>query len=381
MKKIFNLVFVLLFLVSTFYLTYLPVHVSASAKCDFSFAPSSINLDTPEISVGIKSKELVNGRYRIHLKSPGSVNSFQLSNKVDFNGDAGASFKYTRPTSGWTAGQYTLYFINDNKTGSPESIADCIGNFRVIDNPVQTSCTLSITPTTGINVDTDVTLQVRNILSASYDIYVNKTYVSKFGGTSIPGEGDINIGKFATGRYIVDVKNRAGIGGLGSVRTQCNATGFDVVARGQTGGGALNSDQIKVTQDTQDSRVDAGCKADDEQCTVSAGHACDPKNAGKEDLTGAGTGVITAIGCIPTDPQELIPALLRVVIAAAGGLALLLMAFGAFGMITSGGNAESLKKANEQFVSAVVGLLFIIFAVLIMQVIGVDILNIPGLTR
>jgi hypothetical protein len=47
-------------------------------------------------------------------------------------------------------------------------------------------------------------------------------------------------------------------------------------------------------------------------------------------------------------------------------------------MITSGGNAETLKKGREQFVSAVIGLLFVIFAVLLMQIVGVDILGLPG---
>ncbi len=89
-------------------------------------------------------------------------------------------------------------------------------------------------------------------------------------------------------------------------------------------------------------------------------------------------GIMTAIGCVPTDPQSLIQGSLRVLTLASGGIALLLMAFGAIGMMTSLGNPENLKKAQGQFVAAIAGLLFIIFAVLLMKIIGFDILNLPG---
>ena len=47
-------------------------------------------------------------------------------------------------------------------------------------------------------------------------------------------------------------------------------------------------------------------------------------------------------------------------------------------MITSQGNPETVKKGQDQFSSAVIGLLFIIFSVLLLQFIGVDILSLPG---
>lgn len=86
----------------------------------------------------------------------------------------------------------------------------------------------------------------------------------------------------------------------------------------------------------------------------------------------------TAIGCIPTSPSGLVQSLLKVITSAAGGIALLLMIAGAFQMITSQGNPDSLKKGQEQFTSAIIGLLFIIFSVLLLQIIGVNILSIPG---
>jgi hypothetical protein len=45
-------------------------------------------------------------------------------------------------------------------------------------------------------------------------------------------------------------------------------------------------------------------------------------------------------------------------------------------MMTSTGNPEAIQEAKERITSAIVGLLFIIFSLVILQVIGVDILQI-----
>lgn len=114
------------------------------------------------------------------------------------------------------------------------------------------------------------------------------------------------------------------------------------------------------------------------QCAASAGKRCLTSNGTPDD---AGDGILTALGCIPTQPQPLIKALLRFSAGAGGGIALLLMVFGSFRMMTSAGNPESVKKGQDQFSSAIIGLLFIIFSVLLLQIIGVDILNLPGFSR
>ena len=58
-----------------------------------------------------------------------------------------------------------------------------------------------------------------------------------------------------------------------------------------------------------------------------------------------------------------------------------MMILGVFGMITSAGNPDNLKAGQDRFTQALIGLLFVIFSVLIMQLIGVDILGIPGFGR
>jgi len=87
----------------------------------------------------------------------------------------------------------------------------------------------------------------------------------------------------------------------------------------------------------------------------------------------------TSIGCIPTDPQRLVVNyILANAIKIAGGVAFLLFLWGGFTLLTSSGNPEKLNNGKEIIVSALSGLLFIIFSVYLLRVIGYDILQIPG---
>lgn len=100
--------------------------------------------------------------------------------------------------------------------------------------------------------------------------------------------------------------------------------------------------------------------------------------SGKGVDCGDERSVQTAIGCISTTPEGLVKDILRFSTGIGGGIAFLLMIFGAFRMITSQGNPQELKEGQEIFTNAIIGLLFIIFSVLLMQIIGVNILNLPG---
>jgi hypothetical protein len=117
---------------------------------------------------------------------------------------------------------------------------------------------------------------------------------------------------------------------------------------------------------------------------------CDPKSTNAENRCANASGeycdaekkvLKTAIGCIPTDPSLFVAGALKYLTGFSGGAALLMMIYGSFQMILSQGNAESLKKGREQFVSAIIGLLFVIFSVLLLQIIGVDILGLPGFKK
>ena len=87
--------------------------------------------------------------------------------------------------------------------------------------------------------------------------------------------------------------------------------------------------------------------------------------------------IATAIGCIHTNPAELVKDFMTFIIAISGGLAFLMMLIGAFGMLRSAGNPDSLHTGKDRLTSGIIGLLFVLFAVLLLQIIGAGILSLP----
>jgi len=88
--------------------------------------------------------------------------------------------------------------------------------------------------------------------------------------------------------------------------------------------------------------------------------------------------VTTAIGNISTEPAGFVETAFSLVLGVAGGIAVILIIISGYRIMESRGNEERLQAAREQLTSAIVGLLFIIFSFVILQVIGVNIRRIPG---
>ncbi|MCL4360406.1 hypothetical protein M1555_04125 [Patescibacteria group bacterium] len=84
----------------------------------------------------------------------------------------------------------------------------------------------------------------------------------------------------------------------------------------------------------------------------------------------------TALGCINPDPASIFTKFFDVGIGLAGGIAFLLIIFGGLQIMTSTGNPEKLNEGRELVVSAIAGLLLIIFSVFILRLIGVNILGV-----
>jgi len=89
--------------------------------------------------------------------------------------------------------------------------------------------------------------------------------------------------------------------------------------------------------------------------------------------------VKSSLGDLSTDPGQFISKIFGFLIAIGGGIALLLIIRAGYRLMTSRGNPEGVQQGREQLIAAIVGLLFLIFSFVILEVIGVDILRIPGL--
>lgn len=109
-----------------------------------------------------------------------------------------------------------------------------------------------------------------------------------------------------------------------------------------------------------------------------------------DDHTGLGLGspgnqkdvrcmtVRTALGDLPTDPNKFVTTVLEWALSLAGTIAVILMLIAGYQLMTSQGDKQKLQNARERITSLIIGLLFIIFSLVILQFIARDLLRIPG---
>ncbi len=108
-----------------------------------------------------------------------------------------------------------------------------------------------------------------------------------------------------------------------------------------------------------------------------------PLSQTKIDVHGGCVGdrINTALGCIPVEFSEFVPWMIVRLVGISGGIAFLLMIFGGFKVMTSAGDPKGVQSGSEMLSSAVIGLLFIIFSVFLLELIGVHLLAIPQFGR
>jgi len=93
------------------------------------------------------------------------------------------------------------------------------------------------------------------------------------------------------------------------------------------------------------------------------------------------SGINTALGCIKVGSgNDLITSILRLATGLGGGIALALILYGVFIVTTSAGMPDKLKAGSEIITSAVIGLIFILLSIFLVNLIGINILGIPGLS-
>lgn len=105
---------------------------------------------------------------------------------------------------------------------------------------------------------------------------------------------------------------------------------------------------------------------------------CIQCTAGGDILNPESNGLWTAFGCVKTSKEGIVQNIIQIGLGLAGGFVLLSILYGAFLLTTSSGDTKRVQEGQEMISSAVMGLVFVIFSIMILQFIGVSVLRIPG---
>lgn len=90
------------------------------------------------------------------------------------------------------------------------------------------------------------------------------------------------------------------------------------------------------------------------------------------------TTFASALGDFATNPAGFIQTIFAILLSVSGGIALLLIIKAGYQLMASQGKPEQIQNGRDQLIAAIVGLVFLIFAFVFLQLIGVDIFHIPG---
>jgi hypothetical protein len=89
-------------------------------------------------------------------------------------------------------------------------------------------------------------------------------------------------------------------------------------------------------------------------------------------------GIWTAIGCIDQDPKTMVGKLLNIGVGILGGVFLIRVLSASFMLTSSQGDVKKTSEAKQMITEAIIGVIFVLFSVSLVQFIGSGILNIPG---
>jgi hypothetical protein len=122
-----------------------------------------------------------------------------------------------------------------------------------------------------------------------------------------------------------------------------------------------------------------GCGCETLTCQGKYADAAAPACEEKDPTTGVCLKVKTSLPGISfgTDAAGFVKSLFGLILGLSGGLALILIMISGYKIIFARGNPEKMQGARESLTAAIVGLLFIIFSLVILEVIGVNILQLP----
>lgn len=338
---------------------------SAQVTCRLTTSPATVTTNTRTVDLTIVAPGLVPGdNYWVKLDnvviSLGSPQSFQVINGAITVSNLNEQGFLNPPDTNQRLFQAKTYIVTV-QAPSVGGTSFCQMSFIVQQAPTGGSgCSLEFT-NTSFTPNDDIIIKTRNLSGNPGDRHRVVLKRNNENGSWVSGgcetvdaltNSGVNLGRRETGNYYIEVRDSCRVGELGENKA-CFSY-FTVVPPGTTTGGG-------VTQ--------TGGSTAPTPIPV-----CEQKGTSANPFYECRT----AIGPINTDPAGFVKSIFGIILGLAGGIALLLIIFSGYRLMTSQGNPEKVQGAKETLTSAIVGLLFIIFSLIILQIIGVEILKIPG---
>lgn len=314
-----------------------------------------LRFETTDLSLFVESDNL----YTIYLNGPG-INA-------EANG-RGCKLATYSVNSEVHCDHVYIYQVRNNKTcyGGPESSNSCIESSR----PIVVESKLSYSGNSPFSGTVIHEIQSTNCTGCGDDVFSYSDTADENGISTTEHSLEVDDYK------VLVREDRLGIGGRNRIlceynfsvtRVSCNVGGEEVSCNEdapKSGGLLMQYGSYSLCDQIPDSQPDQR-----EKCLSCIGSS----------ISGEGDeGVWTALGCIKKEPTTIIRQLINIGLGMAGGFTLLTFLAAGFSYTTAQGDVKKVTEAREQITAALVGLLFIIFSVTILQFVGTTVLKIPG---
>jgi hypothetical protein len=259
-----------------------------------------------------------------------------------------AQMNYTRNL---VKGQHTATLSAPNSSGTIASESFTVGNTS---SPTNNRLTVSLSPTGPLQNNTS------HALSITWNAEQGKNYIVT---TTISGLDTLPL--------VTDCNTTCST----TMQVPQNApAGNHTITVTQEGNASINgSARLEITSSTVDRPLPTTPPPTATPVPPPCGEALDAK--------GKCPTFTTAIGNIQTDPADFITNLLSLLLSISGGIALIIIIYAGYRLMISKGDPEAIQNAKDHITSAVIGLLFLIFSLTILEILGVDILQLPGFTK
>lgn len=426
-KKIF------LFLIFFLSIFLLPKQNALAVSCAFDITTPLVK-DITQFDISISSNKALSPGASFYVQYEGAAFESAGPSIIDEKTtDSNGNIIYTKTTGSGhlSTGTFKVYVYKKESYGKPGATYECASNdFTVNDNTLGGTCAINVTSansnrfSTADAVNFNVTFIDKQNDSRKVWVYRNGNLLSNSQFPSFHGENCQSIGAlqsgFSLGQLSADNYSiRVGdVCWAADPNKGCPEKPFIITPEGGTPPTAnvpCNACPANCTfsgTETAPACVKASNAPSGTTCTVITQYCnektqvCDPGHVYgcmgggsgspggggiiggpnwvsptpvcKPNLGGNGNTCETAIGNVQTSAAGFVNSIMSLILSLVGGIAVILIIISGYRLMVSQGNPENLKSAKDQLTAAIIGLLFVIFALVFLSVIGVNILGLPG---